>query len=184
MKSNLSQEEANQLEIKYIKQYNSTNNKYGYNLREGGKEKYLVNNNVKENIKRKLKGHKISEETKIKISKANKGKESWSKGKHLSEEHKQHISQSKKNKNFSESHRKKLCESHSSEQYIKGIKERNGQPVQCIETGDIFICYQDAANWCGLKNGSSIAGYFLGKQKSAGKHPITGEKLHWIKIDK
>ena len=37
----------------------------------------------------------------------------------------------------------------------------------------------DAARWCGLKNASSIGHCCIGKQKTAGKHPITKEKLIW-----
>ena len=39
----------------------------------------------------------------------------------------------------------------------------------------------DAARWCGLKNSSSIGQICnkTGKQKTAGKHPETGERLYW-----
>lgn len=56
-----------------------------------------------------------------------------------------------------------------------------GIPVQCIETGEIFSNASQAAKWCGLKSQCDISNYIQGKagKKSAGKHPITGEKLHW-----
>ena len=51
--------------------------------------------------------------------------------------------------------------------------------VQCIETQEIFNSLTDAAKWCNLKDTSTISSYLHGKGMSAGKHPITHEKLHW-----
>lgn len=51
--------------------------------------------------------------------------------------------------------------------------------VQCIETGEIFTSTKEAAKACNLKSHSNIIECISGKKKSAGKHPITGEKLHW-----
>ena len=51
--------------------------------------------------------------------------------------------------------------------------------VQCIETQEIFNSLTDAAKWCNLKDPSTISSYLHGKGMSAGKHPITHEKLHW-----
>ena len=60
-----------------------------------------------------------------------------------------------------------------------------GKLVQCIETGQIFPSVREAANWCGLKSSSSIKDYCRGNNayKSAGKHPQTGQKLHWRYIE-
>lgn len=74
--SNLTQKEAEQCEIDLIKKFDSTNRDKGYNIQHGG-------NTV----------GTMSEETKKKISKANKGKPSWIKGKHHSEETKRKIGQ-------------------------------------------------------------------------------------------
>lgn len=49
--------------------------------------------------------------------------------------------------------------------------------VRCIETGEVFDSITLAAEWAGVTSGISI--YLAGKQDSAGKHPETGEKLHW-----
>ena len=51
--------------------------------------------------------------------------------------------------------------------------------VKCIETNKIFPSLQAAAKWCGLKDSSGISAVCNGRQKSAGKHPDTKEKLHW-----
>ena len=60
-----------------------------------------------------------------------------------------------------------------------------GTPIQCIETGEIFRNATQAAKWCGLKIQTSILDYLhqRGGRKSAGKHPITGEKLHWKYVE-
>lgn len=58
--------------------------------------------------------------------------------------------------------------------------------VQC-NTGEIFNTIAEAAKWCNLKSQSNISSCCCGQRKSAGKHPITGEKLTWhfyIKEDK
>lgn len=69
---NLSKEEAEQKEIETIKYYRANERDFGYNISNGG---FHQGN--------------VSEETKKKISKANKGKESWCKGKKFTEEQKQ-----------------------------------------------------------------------------------------------
>ena len=60
-----------------------------------------------------------------------------------------------------------------------------GKLVKCLETGQIFSSTTEAAKWCGLKSSSPIRDYCRGVErvKSAGKHPQTGEKLHWQYVD-
>lgn len=60
-----------------------------------------------------------------------------------------------------------------------------GKLVRCLETDTYFPSVKEAAQWCGLKSSSSIKDYCrgYGNYKSAGKHPITGEKLHWEYVD-
>lgn len=62
-------------------------------------------------------------------------------------------------------------------------KECNSVKIQCIETEEIFNSRKEAAIWCGLKSSSGIIDQIAGRKKSAGKHPITGEKLHWKNIE-
>ena len=59
-----SQEELNKLEDMYIKTYNSTDKKFGYNKRFGG-----ANGRMSEETKLKLKGRTFSEYSRLKISK-------------------------------------------------------------------------------------------------------------------
>ena len=55
----------------------------------------------------------------------------------------------------------------------------SGKLVECIETGELFPSSQKASEWAKLKSRTNITDCCLGKRKSAGKHPETGEKLHW-----
>ena len=52
----------------------------------------------------------------------------------------------------------------------------NCRKVICLETCQVFNCIRDADCWC---NGA-IKHALNGKQKTSGKHPETGEKLHWM----
>ena len=55
----------------------------------------------------------------------------------------------------------------------------HGKLVECIETGQLFPSTVEAAKWAGLKSKSGVRECCVGVAKSAGKHPETGEKLHW-----
>jgi group I intron endonuclease len=94
-----SKNELNQLEIKYIDYY-----KPEYNIAKGGN-----GGNLGEEVNKKLRGRKLSEETKRKIREANKGKTPWNKGRALSEECKRKISEVQKN--MSAETRKKMSNS-------------------------------------------------------------------------
>lgn len=58
---------------------------------------------------------------------------------------------------------------------------KNRKRVICKETGQVFDSLTEAALWSGMKktSTSNITSQILGKKTSAGKHPITGEALHW-----
>lgn len=58
---------------------------------------------------------------------------------------------------------------------------KNRKRVVCKETGEIFDSLTAAAIWSGMsKNSTSnITAQIYGRKPSAGKHPITGEPLHW-----
>lgn len=182
--NNLTQEEANNLEERLIQQYETQI--YGYNIRSGGTN------------------YQHSEETKRKIGEANKKS---LKGSHWSEEHRQLISQmfqgennpffgkkhTDKTKQIISEHRKGKCsgnehpmygKKHTKESLEKMSQNRQGKggkKILCINTGQIFECMMDAARWCGLKTSASIGQVCnkTGKQKTAGRHPETGEKLLW-----
>lgn len=186
LRTNLSQEEANYLEEQLIAQFNSQNEEFGYNIKAGGN-----NNALSEETKRKiglansisLLGNTWSEDQKEKISKLFSGKGNPFYGKHHTEETKKKISDNRKGKTSGESH-PMYGKHHLNESLIKMSENRQGKggkKVLCVNTGEIFECMMDAARWCGLTNSSSIGQVCnkTGKQKTAGKHPVTNEKLIW-----
>lgn len=56
---------------------------------------------------------------------------------------------------------------------------KHNRKVKCITTNEIFKSVKEAREHFNIKGVSSISECCLGKRKSAGKHPITGEKLEW-----
>jgi len=67
------------------------------------------------------------------------------------------------------------------------IVERHKHPctvkVICLNNLQVFNSIKLAANWCGLKDTSNIIQNIKNQKASAGKHPITGEKLNWMYYD-
>lgn len=66
---------------------------------------------------------------------------------------------------------------------LAGSKNHKAKKVVCIDNGMVFNTLGDAAKWCGLKYGANIGACCSGKTKYAGKHPETGELLHWMYYD-
>lgn len=58
-------------------------------------------------------------------------------------------------------------------------KQKRLKPVYCIELDKEFESGADASRQTGVSQ-HGILNCASGKQSYAGKHPITGEKLHWI----
>lgn len=186
--TNLTQNEANFYEEQLIKQYKSTDDKYGYNIQTGGKN-YSHSEVTKKKIGKAnsiaLLGNKWSEEHRQLMSNKFKGKGNPFYGKHHTAETKHLISIHRKGKLVGADH-PMYGKHHTNEALIKISKNRTGKggkKIQCIETGEIFNCMMDAARWCGLATSCSIGQNCMGKTKSAGKHPITKKPLHWKYIE-
>ena len=101
--------------------------------------------------------------------------EAHNKGKQLSEETKAKISQAHKGKTLSEETKKKLSET------LKG-KHPNSKKVICITTGEIFDYMGEAATKYNVAH-QSISECCRNMRKSAGKHPVTGERLKWEYVE-
>ena len=157
----------------YIEKYDSF--KHGYNSTTGGsnglyceKTKQKISESHKalyeQGYINPLKGKKLSEETKHKISESHKGIHAGDKnpfyGKHHTEESKQKLSQEIKGK------------------YV-GDKHPRAKKVICLNTLEIFTTTKEAGEVYNIYK-STISGCCKGKLKSAGKHPETGERLHWM----
>ena len=97
------------------------------------------------------------------------------------------LSESQKGKQFSEEHKRKLSESKKgkklSEETKQKMSEAKSKKVICLETLQIFDNTTKAGEWCGVARTTIKNHLNDGKKKSAGKHPITGEKLHWMYLD-
>lgn len=85
-------------------------------------------------------------------------------GKHLSDETKQKLSESHKG----------IC---------AGSKHPRCRAVYCPELNREFWGAAEAEQELGIDR-TYIYACLSGRQKSAGKHPITGEKLHWVDASK
>ena len=83
-------------------------------------------------------------------------------------------------------HRKRLKERFSGEgnpMYGKGDRQLgannpSAKEVICLNTKQVFDTITLAKQWCG--SDCSIAAVCKGKYKTAGNHPITGERLSWM----
>lgn len=188
LQKNLSQEQANILEIQLIKQFQTQNDKYGYNIASGGKN-YSHSEETKKKIgkanSQALKGKTHSSEWGIKMSKKFSGEGNPFYGQHHSEETKKKISEHRKGKLIGKEH-PMYGKKHTEETLKKMSQNRQGKAgkrVLCLNTGEIFNCMMDAARWCGLSNSSSIGKCCMGHQLTAGKHPITKERLKWKYLD-
>lgn len=70
---NLDFETACYMEIEYIKQHNSNDKNFGYNISKGGQNQDGIPEETRIKISNSLTGKKATEETKIKMSKSRKG---------------------------------------------------------------------------------------------------------------
>lgn len=61
-------------------------------------------------------------------------------------------------------------------------KGKYGVSIYCPALDEQFATIQEASDKIGV-NKTSIARCIRGEQKHAGKHPVTGEKLYWVKLE-
>lgn len=137
----------------YILKYHSDNDEYGYNIESGGRKNQIV-----------------AEETREKLSKALKGRV-------LSEEHRKRIGQALTGRTFSDESIERMRKSQIGR--CKGFKHPRCRPVYCPELDQSFWGAAEAEEIYGIDR-TYIYACLSGRQKSAGKHPITGEKLTWF----
>ena len=63
-----------------------------------------------------------------------------------------------------------------------GGNNPGAKAVRCITTGEIFPSCREASDWCGIAR-QNINRCAKGGRPTAGKHPITKEKLEWRYIE-
>ena len=102
--------------------------------------------------------------------------------KSLSEEARQKISNAHKGKPLSEEHKKRLSEINAGK--FTGELHHGHKPVYCPELDEYFWGAAEVQQKYGI-NRSSVTQCCKqrGYCRSAGKHPDTGEKLHWVYVD-
>jgi group I intron endonuclease len=140
----------------YISKYQSNNDKFGYNMESGGRSEQEVSDETRKKMSDSLKGREFSEEHKLKISKALTGRE-------FSDESKEKMRQAKVGK-------------------MNGENHPRHRPVYSPELDKEFWGAKEVEDLYGIDR-TYIYACLSGRQKSAGKHPVTGEKLHWFAID-
>lgn len=180
LENNLSDEEVDERECYWIKKFNSQNPEYGYNTTKGGKETY----NKKElGYKRGI----YCKETGQYFESLSDAAE-WA---GLSRTSMSQISMVASKKYYCTAGHHPITKEplhwcFTKEELDTPNRERNparSRRVRNIETGKIFNTLKEAGQWAGLTNGSHIIDCLKGKAKSAGKHPITKERLHWEEVD-
>lgn len=167
----LNKEEAEQKEIELIAKYKSNQKEYGYNIENGGKCVDRLNNEIKEKISKKLKGISKSEETKLRMSIAQKNKYE-----NLSQEEKDKIKMRLKKMCIDRkpwNKGKKGLQKHTKEwkqQASMRMKERmkdKQKPVLCVETGETFGSQSEASRVKNISQGN-IGSCLKGKRNVAG----------------
>ena len=132
-----------------------------------------------------------SEDTKRKISVANKGKViSNDTRQKMSDAQKEHWKDDSYRRNQIEKHKWQTGENHPwfGRNHTEELKKKIGAAntkfsVFCVELNMIFTSSEEAKRQIGVDS-SDIRKVCKGLKKSAGKHPITGEKLHWEFVER
>ena len=195
----------------YVEKYDSYYNGYNCTLGGSGTRGYKMNEKDRQKMSDGRKGMKFTEEHKQHLSDSKKQKFAsgeiaiWNLGKETPDSTRHKQSKAKKGKPCSEETKRKLSEAfsgenhpmygkhHTDESKRKNSESRKGKctgsnnprarAVICLNTLEVFTTMKDAGQWCKIKNYSNIGGCCRGTRSYAGKHPITGEKLHWQYYD-
>lgn len=185
--------DLNSREIYYINLFNAENRDYGYNIEPGGNSNKI-----------------ISDETRLKMSLAKSnyfGENNSFYGKHHTEETKAYLRQLWDDENWSNIMCKKMRDNHAcvsginnpmyGKKHTAEAKELmskntvklfnsdnpNAHSVYCIELNEYFGSIVEASRYIGISR-NTLSLHLNGKSKSAGKHPVTGEPLHWCYTDR
>ena len=133
----LTKEEAEAKEIQLIQKHRANDRRFGYNIENGGTSI-----------------GKVSDETREKLRERTQGENNPFYGKHLTEEHKTKIRNTRKERD---------------------IQPVNKRPVRCVETGIIYESTAQATRELGIHN-FAIRRVCYGERKTAGGY-------HWEYVD-
>lgn len=183
---------VDQKEKEYIQKFNAVQDDNFYNISIGGQDEihtlYLdwINKNPEEaqlifenNGKRLQQWIKNNPE----LAKQNVNKmleachEYWKNNPEKMLEHMKKVNEAKEKwqREHPEEHQAQI------EKWRKAGSEANSQKIRCITTGEIFPSQCEAARQYKIAQ-PNLSKCLKGERKSAGKHPITGEKLLWERV--
>ena len=149
--------QLDELERFYIALYHCIDPNFGYNAETGGN----------------LNKH-WSDELREKMSEKRSGENSGMWGKKHTEETKSIMRKKALGRKMTDEAKAKSSISH---------KGKLAKALYCIEADMEFASSLEAAEFAGLKSRSSIFECLAGRKSYAGRHPDTGEPLHWIKLE-
>lgn len=152
--NNLTHEEANNFEILLISKLNTSDDRYGYNIEFGGNCAGGMSDSTKKKLSDGMKGRFVGERN------PNYGN---------------HKIAGENNPFYGKTHSIETIE------HLKNIKTK--RYVWCFELNELFYGAMDAQSKTGI-GFADIHKACHGKVKSAGKHPITGDNLHWCFVDR
>ena len=181
-------------EQEYILKYETFNPDKGYNGTFGG-EAEILTKQAREKIAKTwackspeelkihgskaaaaLKGRELPPETRRKMSESRSGSKNHNYGKKFSDEHRQKLSEAHKGKTQTDETKQKRSAT------LKG-NVHNARKIVCINTGETFDSIQSAEERYKVSS-QNIGKCCMGKLKTAGKHPETGERFSWKYIPK
>ena len=165
--SNITKEEAENMERLLIAKLNTQHKEFGYNIMEGGSAPSHTDE-TKAKIseshmgeKNPMYGRKFTDEEKAKYSKRFSGESNPRYGAIVTEETRKKISESQKGKHLSDDHKRKISEACKGKLTGRKRPEGGGRPpirVRCVETNIEYGSINEAARENGVqKSGIRIA---------------------------
>lgn len=179
--ANLTREEAENMEKILIEKLNTQNPEFGYNISEGGNAPRQTDETKRKisesrlGEKNPMFGRKHTAEEQDNLSKRFSGSGNPRYGVSLSEETKQKISEAQKGKHLTEEHKKKIADTLSKKFKGRPRPDGGGRPpksILCVETGEIFESIAEAAKSKGIKSKNRISAVAKGTAITCGGY-------HW-----
>lgn len=199
------EDQLDELERRYIKEYDAMDRDYGYNRESGGSLNKHPSEEVRKQMSERMKGKYVGEKNpwygkhreipmwhRELLSKMFSGSGNPMYGVHRehTEEENRRASERMKGegnpfygKHHTEETRRIISEKAKgrkfSDEMILKMKRGQTKRVRCINNGMEFDAISFAAKWAGNTAPESISRVCKGKQKTAGFDPITKEKYRW-----
>lgn len=157
----------------YIAEWNTQDENCGYNLDGGGSKSRLMSEETKLLMSLAQRGRIVSDETKRKLS-VNHADFSGENNPNFGKIHSEQSRQKSRESNLKTWSNPELRAKHSQIKKGQGTKQYYSPQLDIVFDG-----VRQAMDYVGLKSTTKISDCIYGRRKSAGKHPVTGEKLTW-----